>query len=170
MAARTKVKSTSEKLGDYLDTTPNLHNQDVVTLVGTMTKEENAFYTHLFLKDDRSNRYNPHILCATSGVGNAGIDSSKIGIVDRLGKPESVSDFFQEMEHASRYPNALASENKYVLCFTIEDLIYYFSKGLWIQKKWSLMSSIESAKFLIFYKWPRSWHQISACLFILRQF
>ena len=130
MAARTKVKSMSEKLGNYLDTTPNLHNQDVVTLVSTMTKEEKAFYTHLFLKDDYSDKYNPHILCATSGVGNAGIDSSKIGIIYRLGMPESVCDFFQEKGRASWYPNALASENRYLVCFTIEDLIYLFKRTM----------------------------------------
>ena len=65
-------------------------------------------------------------MCAMSGVGNAGIDSLKIGIVYRLGMPESVSDLFQEKGQAGRYPNALASENRYVLCFTIEDLLYLF--------------------------------------------
>ena len=49
--ARTQAKSTSECLGDYLDTTANFHNLDIITLVGTMTKEEKAFYTHLFLSD-----------------------------------------------------------------------------------------------------------------------
>ena len=40
-------------------------------------------------------------MCVTSGVGNAGIDSSKIGVVYRFGMPESVSDLFQEKGRAS---------------------------------------------------------------------
>ena len=53
-----------------------------------MTKEEKAFYTNIFLSETQNDKYNPHIWCATSGVGNAGIDSSKIGVVYWLGMLE----------------------------------------------------------------------------------
>ena len=91
-SARSKVKSTSEHLGKFLDTTQALHIIDIITLVSTMGKEEKEFYTNMFLSDKEYKKYNPHIMCATSGVGNAGIDSSKISVVFRLGMPESISD------------------------------------------------------------------------------
>ena len=69
-------------------------------------------------------------MCATSGVGNAGIDSSKIGVVYRFGMPESVSGRFQEKRRVGQYHNALAAENQYILCFSIEDLIYLFCRTM----------------------------------------
>ena len=76
-----------------------------------MTKEEKAFYINMFLLDTQDEQYNPHIMCSTSGVGKAGIDSSKIGIVYRMGMPESISDLYQEKGRAGRYPDALLTEN-----------------------------------------------------------
>ena len=78
----------SFKIGKFLDSTADNHIIDIVTLVRTMTKEEMAFYT------------NTDILCATSGMGNAGIDSSRIGVVYCLGMPESVQDLYQEKVQA----------------------------------------------------------------------
>ena len=69
-------------------------------------------------------------MCATSGVGNAGIVSSKIGVVYRFGMPESISDLLQEKGRAGRYANALPAENQYVLCFSIEDLLYLFHRTM----------------------------------------
>ena len=69
-------------------------------------------------------------MCATSGVGNAGIDSSKIGIAYRLDMPETVSDLFQEKGWAGQYANALPSENRYILSFSIEDLLYFFKQTM----------------------------------------
>ena len=121
---QTNAKSISVHLGDYLDITVALHILDIITLVGTMTKEEKAFYTYLFLSDADNPKFNAHIMCATGVVGNAGIDLSKTGVVYRLGMPNSVSDLFHEKGRASQYPNTLAAENCYVICFTIEDLLY----------------------------------------------
>ena len=44
--------------------------------------------------------------------------------------PESVSDFVQEKGRAGRYPNAHPSENRYTICFTIEDLVYVFHRTM----------------------------------------
>ena len=60
-------------------------------------------------------------MCATSGVGNVGIDSNKIGVVYRLGMPDNITDLYQEKGSAGHYLNALPSENRYLLCFLIED-------------------------------------------------
>ena len=88
--ARTHAKSTSEQLGHHLDTIPHLHKIDIITLVGTMTKEEKAFNTNIFLSEKETNKYNPHIMCATSGVG----------VVYRLGMPDNITDLYQEKGHA----------------------------------------------------------------------
>ena len=69
-------------------------------------------------------------MCAMSGVGNAGINSSKIGIVYRLGIPETTSDLFQEKGRAGQYTGTIASENQYILCFSIEDLLYFFKRTM----------------------------------------
>ena len=95
-----------------------------------MTKEEKAFYTNMFLNDSNDARFQPDIMCATSGVGNAGIDSSRIGVVYRLGMPKSILDLYQEKGRAGRYQDSLAMDNSYLLCFSIEDLLYLFRRSM----------------------------------------
>ena len=127
---RLQAKDFAFKLGKFLDSTPADHVIDILTLVGTMTKEKKAFFTNMFLNEGDDPRFKPDIMCATSSVGNAGIDSSRIGVVYRLGMPESVLDLCQEKGPAGRYPNSLFVDNKYLLCFSIEDLIYLFSRSM----------------------------------------
>ena len=95
-----------------------------------MTKEEKALYTNMFFSDEEYEKCNPHIMCTTSGIGNAGIDSSKISVVYRLGMPESISGFYQEKGCSGCNANALAMENCYVLCFSIEDFIYLYRRTM----------------------------------------
>ena len=128
--ARSRAKDFAFKLAKFLDTIPEDHVIDILTLVGTMTKEEKAFFTNMFLNDGDDPRFKPDIMCATSSVGNAGIDLSRIGVVYRLGIPETVLDLYQEKGRAGCYPNSLAIDNKYVLCFSIKDLIYLFSQSM----------------------------------------
>ena len=65
--ARTRAKSISKRLGDYLDTTGNLNDLDIITLVGTMTKEEKPFYSHLFYLIQII-RISTHVLCVRRAV------------------------------------------------------------------------------------------------------
>ena len=46
-AAPARAKSTSEKLGDYLDTTVNFHNQNIITCWYYGQRRENIVYTHV---------------------------------------------------------------------------------------------------------------------------
>ena len=46
------AKDFAFKLGKYLDTTQNLHEVDIFTLVGTMMREEKVFYTNTFLDEN----------------------------------------------------------------------------------------------------------------------
>ena len=113
------MKDFAFKIRKFLDTTDEDHIIYIVTLVGTMTKEEKAFYTNMFFNDSDNPNFKPDIMCATSGVGNAGIDSSRIGVVYHLGMPESVHDLYQEKGCTGRYQDSLAIDNKYLLCFSI---------------------------------------------------
>ena len=126
MPACTHAKSMSEQLGHHLDTMPDLDKIDIITLVGTMTKEKKVFYTNIFLSEKYNNRYNPQIMCATSSVGNAGIDLYQIGAVYRFCMPDNITDLYLEKGCAGRYNNALPTDNCYLLCFAIEDLLYLF--------------------------------------------
>ena len=54
---RRQAKDFAFKLGKYLDTTRDLHEVDIVTLVGTMTKKEKAIYTNTFLDEDVHDQY-----------------------------------------------------------------------------------------------------------------
>ena len=73
-------------------------------------------------------------MCATSGVGNRGIDSNKIGVVCRLDMPENIIDLYQEKGYAGCYANVLPTENQDLLYFTIE-IFFTSSKGLWVHKR-----------------------------------
>ena len=44
--------------------------------------------------------------------------------------PESVQDLYQEKGQAGRYCNSLAIDNKYLLCFSIEDLLYLYHRSM----------------------------------------
>ena len=125
-----RVEDFSFKLGKYLDTTEDHHAVDIITLVGTMTKEEKAFYTNMFLQEEENSNFKPDIMYATSRVGNAGINSSKIGVVYHLSMPESVQDLYQEKGRAGRYCDSLPLDNKYLMCFSIEDLLYLFHRSM----------------------------------------
>ena len=59
MPTQKQGKSTSKQLGNHLDSTQDFSNIDIITLVGTMTKEDEAFYTNIFLSDDDNTKYNP---------------------------------------------------------------------------------------------------------------
>ena len=72
---RSLAQEISYDLGKHLDGIALL-SLDIITLVGTMTIEEKVFYTNAFLTDEIVSGFNPH-MCATSGVGNTGIDSHK---------------------------------------------------------------------------------------------
>ena len=87
-----------------------------------MTQGEKAFYTNMFLDEADNPHFKPDIMCATSSVGNTGIDSSRIGVVYCLGMPESRLDLYQEKGRAGCYHNSLPVDNRYLLCFNLHVL------------------------------------------------
>ena len=70
----------------------------------------------------------PSILCATSGVGNAGIDLSNISYVFRIYMPPSIFNLCQEKWRAGRCPLASAGDYWYVMCFLLESMLFFFKR------------------------------------------
>ena len=69
------------------------------------------------------------VLVATSGCIGAGLDSSSIYLVTRIGLPPSILDFIQEMGRCGR---AIRMEedniDKYVILVTLDDFLYMYSR------------------------------------------
>ena len=89
----------TERLGQELDSEASLYHHDILTIQGTLAKETKTKIIELFMNED-----GPSILCATSGVGNAGIDSKQVRLVVRLDFPRSIVDICQEKGRAGRLP------------------------------------------------------------------
>jgi superfamily II DNA helicase RecQ len=122
---RTKIMFCAERLEDFYDNDDDLCGRDVVTLVGTLTREEKAHLINVFLD---SNETNLNVLCATSGVGNAGIDSPNIRAVYRLDFPPSILDISQECGRAGRRADATPNHYSYNICFNLEGFLHLFKR------------------------------------------
>ena len=74
-----------------------LWEKDILLLVGTQSKEQKSKYIEIYMDGTYENgKKSPSILCATSGVGNAGIDLSNISYVFRIYMPPSIFNLCQE--------------------------------------------------------------------------
>ncbi len=122
---RTKITTCSEKIESFFDRDDDLWEHDVLTLVGTLTKDEKGFLVNTFL-DDNSTKAS--VLCATSGVGNAGLDSQNIKAVYRIDFPPSILDIAQERGRAGRRHNASPDVYSYNVCFSLESFLYVFKR------------------------------------------
>ena len=128
--SRTKIIDFAEKLkSDFLDMDESLSSIDVITLVGTHTKEEKGQYIRLFLNHgDHQIAQKIQILCATSGVGNAGIDCPDVRAVYRIDFPPSIIDLAQEKGRAGRRDDASPEFFSYNLCISFESFIHLFKR------------------------------------------
>ena len=70
------------------------------------------------------------VLCATSGVGNAGIDSPNIRAVYRIDFPPSILDMVQERGRAGRRPGSTSANYNYHVCISLESFLYLFKRIL----------------------------------------
>jgi hypothetical protein len=120
---RTKITTCSKRIESFFDGDDDLWEHDVLTLVGTLTKDEKAYLINTFLDDDV---IKASVLCATSGVGNAGIDSKNIKAVYRIDFPPSILDIAQERGRAGRRPDASPEVYSYNICFSLESFFYVF--------------------------------------------
>ena len=129
---RTRIENFAEKLEALLDKDPIHRSIDVLTLVGTLTKEEKAANIRLFLNGSviDTSTTDVRVLCATSGVGNAGIDSPDVRSVYRIDFPPSLLDVIQEKGRAGRRADATSNDYSYHICISLESLLFLFKRIL----------------------------------------
>ena len=77
--SRIVIEKCTEIYGDWLDKTVDLQS-DFLKIVGTMKKEEKFHAMNLFCMEhtEEDDTFNPHVLLATSGAVNCGIDNQNI--------------------------------------------------------------------------------------------
>ena len=125
----TSVKGFSEILEEFLDSSNVTKDFDVLLVHGNLTKDEKSAFIAAFTGVEE-NEMNFKIMCSTSSVANAGIDSKDIWCVFRLDLPPSIFDLVQEMGRAGRSENATAENYHYHLFFSIDHLIYLYKRIL----------------------------------------
>ena len=118
-----------EKLENYFDGNGDLQACDMMTLVGTQTRAQKASTINVFVNGSDISEYNLDILCATSGVGNAGIDCREIRAVYRvLDFPPSISDISQERGRAGRRDDATPDNYMYQVVISLELFLYLYQQ------------------------------------------
>ena len=119
-----------DKLESYLDTEPALRTDcDVLTLVGTQSRAQKASTINGFINGFDGVECNPDILCATSGVGNAGINSTDIRAVYRVDFPPSISDMSQELGRAGHNDDATPDEYMFQVAIHIDSFLYIYKRN-----------------------------------------
>ena len=127
---RKRVLEIQERIGDSFDVEDALHQFDVLSIHGQLTKDQKACYIQTFLDPDHPDDKNIRVLCATSGVGNVGIDSKEIRSVFRLEFPPSILDFVQEMGRAGRVQVADPGNYSYTVYYSIDSFLYLYERAL----------------------------------------
>lgn len=127
---RSRIKDVKESLCLSFDKDDKLFEKDVICIHGQLSKEEKSRYTQIFLNPELEEDESIKVLCATSGVGNVGIDSPDIRGVFRLEFPPSIMDLVQEKGRAGRRPIADPSNFGYTLYFSIESYLYIFERTM----------------------------------------
>jgi hypothetical protein len=103
---------------------------DVLTVNGSLFKEQKFHHTDVFVGDDLSEavtdanglfqilEFNPRGLFATA-AGNAGLDSHRVRGIFRDGFPPTLADLIQELGRGGRYPGAEWYDNFFRLILSL---------------------------------------------------
>lgn len=126
--SRQRILSLVDKLEIYLDEHEKFEDIDVLTLVGTQPREEKAATIDLFINDRTDLQLKMNILCATSGVGNAGIDCKETRAVFRIDFPPSIADLSQERGRAGRRDDASPEHFVYQVAICLESFLHIFRR------------------------------------------
>ena len=70
------------------------------------------------------------ILCATSGVANAGIDSKHVRCAIRIEFPPSIQDICQEKGRVGRIHGATPDQFAYLICFDVDSFVLLLRRTL----------------------------------------
>ena len=126
--SRKRILLLIEKLENYFDGDDDLQACDVLTLVGTQTRAQKATTTNVFINGSDELEYNLDVLCATSGVGNAGIDCREVRAVYRVDFPPSISDISQERGRAGRRDDATPYDYMYQVAISLELFLHLYKR------------------------------------------
>jgi len=99
-----------------------------LTLVGTLKRAEKAATIKRFINGMETLGTKMNILCATSGVGNAGIDCSDVRAVYRIDFPPSIGDLSQECGRAGRREDATPDNFVYQVAICLESFLHIFRR------------------------------------------
>ena len=128
---RERILNFAESIRKRMNSDPEMRSIDIISLVGTFTKEEKAKKIRSFVNGSyRHPELKLNLLCATSGVGNAGIESPDVHSVYRVDFPPSILDIAQEKGRAGRRPGASSNDFHYVVCYSLETYLYLFKRTL----------------------------------------
>ena len=104
---------------------------DVLVIQGDLQPEVKFVSAELFTRhvDDPqllldSNIYYPRILLATAGCIGAGLDSSDVYSVCRVGMPSGIIDMVQEMGRCGRSRTSEIIEDNFNMLLSLEDYVY----------------------------------------------
>ena len=77
----------------------------------------------LFVSDKTTQAYDVRILCATSGVANAGIDSKHVRCAIRIKFPPLIQDICQEKGRVGRIQAATPDKFAYLICLDVDSFV-----------------------------------------------
>ena len=94
---RERILNFAESIKKKMNADKVLKEIDVISLVGTLTKDKKVELLRLFVNRSKKHpEMQLRLLRATSGVGNAGIDCPDVRAVYRTDFPPSILDLAQE--------------------------------------------------------------------------
>ena len=128
---RERIMTFADSLRKRMNSDPIMKEIDIISLVGTFTKEEKARKLRTFVNGSSKHpELKIRVLCATSGVGNAGIDCPDVRAVYRIDFPPSILDIAQEKGRAGRRADATPENFHYFLSYSLESFLYLFKRVL----------------------------------------
>ena len=127
---REKTIEVGKKVEEYLETDDETFLIDVLTIHGRQTRTQKASYLDLFVSDQTTLAHDVRILCATSGVANAGIDSKNVRCAIRIEFPPSIQDICQEKGRVGRIQAATPDDFAYLICFNIDSFVLLLRRTL----------------------------------------
>ena len=118
---RWRVIELSQQIGNYFDADDHIYRNEVIVIHDQLSKVEKGTYTTFFLDPDHNDDFNINVLCATSGVGNVGLDSPQIRNVLRMDLPPR--DW-----SSGRVISPDPDNFSYILYFSLENFISIFER------------------------------------------
>ena len=88
------------------------------------------FVVSLDNASDEDHPFNPHVMLATYGAANAGIDNSTVHGVFRFDFPPSIEDYIQEEGRAGRRVGANSTTDWYIICILLETFLRVLRRAL----------------------------------------